>query len=1074
MTQETKRKIIISILFGLLGFICSLFPIEYEFPPHKVGIVLGLIFPMLIAQAWGWRYGLVAATVGLGAMFPFVLWRDNGWPLLLVVTCHVLWFVWHGYWADQRQTEKPIWTQAMIIEIPYRAAYVLLFLTIGPMLMRIPSAPWSPEPVTPMPQPVLYAITIKEILNAYAVLLIVEILRLFKVVRRFFGISVRPENEVVSRIMTVGAALAIGIWLIDAIVDTIYFSRGNARFADSLFAVNSSHDLYMRTLFLVAVFSGSWLIASFVKRVFHAESSMLSVQRQAKREIDEREQQYRTLVDHLPQCIFLKDVNSRYLSSNRAYAELLGVSPHQIVGRTDYDFFPRELAKKHQKDDEGLTEVTEYVEEFNSGTVSRWVRTAKVPLTNEHGEKTGVLGIFWDVTDESNAQQQQTLNAKRMKALLRLHDMNEHPIEDIMDFALETGVELTGSKIGYIYLYDEEKEELSLFSWSRQAMKECEVTNRKTVYKLPETGIWGDAIRTRQPFILNDYAAPHPHKKGTPKGHVELRNHMNAPIFEGNRIVALIGVSNKDGDYNESDVQQLVLMMDAVWSIKRQREAEQQLRTLNEKLEQRVMERTAELEEANRAKSEFLANMSHEIRTPLNAVLGFSELLSGMVGDETHRNYLHAIGTAGRSLLTLINDILDLSKIEAGMLEIKPGPVSIRHQFGEIQQIFAPKVLDKGLKLHVIVDDNVPKTLLLDEIRLRQVLLNLVGNAVKFTEQGYIQMHADFVQDGDTGQLNVIIEDTGIGIHPDDRELIFESFRQQSQHNTRKYGGTGLGLTITRKLVEGMGGAITVTSELGKGSTFAITLHNVAIAEEPPNLNQQSRFDYRSVTFHSQTVLVVDDVESSLNLIVSLLEPLQLKVIPTRSGKEALEIAARNAPDIVITDIPTPAMGGRELLAELRESEATQAIPLIALSASVAKTATDAENQDAPYDYFLSKPVQLHELVSILCSHLEHEMAESEPSSEAAIPDVIHTIPPCARDTLTPLVDQLKSGIRFTVARELAERLKQLGQDQSNDELRQIGSSLELHTSTYDIGKINGILNTLNSSLELTDEHARE
>ncbi|MCB1191327.1 MAG: PAS domain S-box protein [Leptospiraceae bacterium] len=396
--------------------------------------------------------------------------------------------------------------------------------------------------------------------------------------------------------------------------------------------------------------------------------------------------------------------------------------------------------------------------------------------------------------------------------------------------------------------------------------------------------------------------------------------------------------------------------------------------TTRKETEKALLEAKLEAEEANKAKSNFLANMSHEIRTPMNAVIGFSELLSTIVTDAQQKNYVDSIRKAGKSLLTLINDILDFSKIEAGRLEIHKEPVNSRLVFEELKQLFDIRVKDKDLQFILEIDKDIPDTLLIDEYRLRQVLVNLIGNAIKFTDRGFVKLAVNSnIYEDDKSKVDLIIsvQDTGIGIPQEYHEYIFESFRQQDSNITRKYGGTGLGLAISKKLVEMMNGKITVQSNPGVGSTFTVSIRDVNIPATTITSVQSEEFDFHSLSFDKSVVLVVDDIESNRNLIREWLKKVNLDIIEAENGEEGFRIAKEYYPDLILMDIRMPKMNGYEAADLIRKNEDTKHIPIIALTASVTIEET-RRIRDFGFDTYLAKPVDVQKLFKELSKHLSY------------------------------------------------------------------------------------------------------
>jgi signal transduction histidine kinase/ligand-binding sensor domain-containing protein/DNA-binding response OmpR family regulator len=506
-------------------------------------------------------------------------------------------------------------------------------------------------------------------------------------------------------------------------------------------------------------------------------------------------------------------------------------------------------------------------------------------------------------------------------------------------------------------------------------------------------------------------------------------------------------------------------------------------------------------ETANAAKSEFLANMSHEIRTPMNAILGFSELLRTQWAASKERNYLDAITASGRTLLTLINDILDLSKIEAGKLELRYEPVSVARLVEEIQKLFSIKAGEKGVALLAEIDPKLPHGLMLDEVRLRQVLFNVVGNALKFTEKGHVTIRAEaeygarmptsasvttkeaadvgirapLLQDGDAPpdepdetrvSLFLEVEDTGIGIPGDQQETIFGAFSQVSGQSTRKFGGTGLGLTITKRLTEMMHGTITVRSELGKGSTFRFAFPNVAISElaETSPLISGGEGDFSQ--FAPATILVTDDVALNRALLAGYFEGTPHKLITATNGREALELAERDRPDLILMDMRMPELNGYDTTQLLKANAALKHIPVIAVTASSFRE--EEARARTVCEGFIRKPFNRAELIAELRRFLKPaRFLEQKPAVAilAAQPAAADPVPPETlakrselaaklRTEQTAVWPRLCQTMAIGEIEEFSARLLVIAEDGHWPELGALASAIQQQAQDFDLDRL--------------------
>lgn len=425
-----------------------------------------------------------------------------------------------------------------------------------------------------------------------------------------------------------------------------------------------------------------------------------------------------------------------------------------------------------------------------------------------------------------------------------------------------------------------------------------------------------------------------------------------------------------------------------------------------------LREAKAVAEEASRAKSDFLANMSHEIRTPINAVLGMNEMILRESSDDVITTYASNIKSAGNSLLGIINDILDFSKIEAGKIEIISAEYSLLSVINDLVNMIRNRVDDKGLRLFLDFDPGLPKGLIGDEVRIKQVITNLLSNAVKYTEKGSITFGIKFEETGDDDgsiMLRIYVKDTGIGIKPEEIDKLFAEFERIEEKRNRNIEGTGLGMSITRNLLEMMGSTLNVESVYGEGSVFSFTLKQRVADRQPigdyeATLSQQlmAREKHRERFFApGARVLVVDDNEMNLMVFGSLIKQTRVKTDSAQSGDEGIALSEKTKYDMIFLDHMMPEKDGIETMCEIRGNAANPNVdtPMICLTANAISGARD-EYIEAGFDDYLTKPIDTDKLEDIMLKYLPEELIDKysavneDPGDETGsdIPDELRAL----------------------------------------------------------------------------------
>ncbi len=643
-------------------------------------------------------------------------------------------------------------------------------------------------------------------------------------------------------------------------------------------------------------------------------SKDITLQKHAEEKLAAEQILLQTLIDNIPDLIYAKDMQGRKTLSNLAdWRASGGNKMEDVIGKTDFDTYRPDLAEKYWARDKnildtGMPDINHEERGLDADGNPIWRSTTKVPLRDENGKVTGLIGVGHDITARKRAE----LELLRQKQFLEAVNLNS-PVAIVV---LDDQGKIFSSNPAFEKLYGYTSAEII-------------GENLDSLINTPES------LQESVSFTVQAMSAPvhsfgKRHRKDGSMVIVEL---FGAPVFVAGDKVGALAIYH---DITELD------------------------------------EARKQAEEANRAKSEFLANMSHEIRTPMNGVIGMLELALDTTLTPEQRDYLDTSLQSAETLLVLLNDILDFSKIEAGKLELESINFNLRNMVEDIGYTLAKRAQDKGLELACLIHPDLTSDLQGDPGRLRQIFVNLVGNAIKFTHQGEIVLRAEPIkQTGHDATIRFSVQDTGIGIPLDRQSAIFGRFNQVDGSTTRKYGGSGLGLTICKQLVEAMGGTIGVDSKPGVGSTFWFTID---FKTQPGEKRGTALLQLGQVTLKEARILGVDDNQTNRTVLTRMVEGFGPRIDTIGSGGKALEMLhnAQRAHDpyqVVLLDMQMPGMDGEQTARAIKSDPLLKDVKIIILT-SMGQRGDAARLEALGCSAYLLKPVKQQMLYDSLISVL--------------------------------------------------------------------------------------------------------
>ncbi|WP_111307300.1 PAS domain-containing hybrid sensor histidine kinase/response regulator [Confluentibacter sediminis] len=618
------------------------------------------------------------------------------------------------------------------------------------------------------------------------------------------------------------------------------------------------------------------------------------------------------LMNNLPDRIYFKDRNSKFIRCNLALAKMFGLSsPQELYGKTDFDFFEHDHAQEAFDDEqrimsEGVSMLNK-LESYRKNDELIWELTTKIPFFNTKNEVVGIVGISHDFTEQKRLEDK----LEKERELLQILMDN---VPDYIFFK-DTDAKYTRVNKAFADFF-----KVDVNSIIGKYDSDLIIKNKAKKYYQQDLQVLknGKELINKVEKLTNE------------KTWVSI---TKVPIKDENsNIVGLVGISR--------DV------------------------TMQELVKQRYASAKIKAEEANKAKSLFLANMSHEIRTPMNGIIGMADILSKSALEPLQMEYLDIIIKSGQTLLSLINDILDFSKIESGNMELETVPINIRSIIEEVADIHLVSALAKSVSLFTFVDPDIPEYVSGDYVRLKQIITNLVNNAIKFTSKGEVVIYVNYIENMDgIHKIEFKVKDSGIGISKENQEKLFKSFSQVDASTTRKYGGTGLGLAISKRLVDQMGGVLQLDSSPDVGSTFYFNAF-FGITDKV----KKNKIIFNKEDLKGKHIVLVDDNETNRLIFKRYLERWDVEVTEFYDGNDAIDfLKEKNTKkvDLVLVDYQMPNISGAEFAKKIKRDTYLRDLKIILLS-SVTDVIPHQEMKKIGFETGLNKPIKMNQLLNVI------------------------------------------------------------------------------------------------------------